>query len=99
MTEFVIGPGGTIIPAKQYLDDISEDGGKPEKSTKRDLYHELSTTEKVKVNKFLKEHPELTTSPERAKLFQEKAAKELIEVRNEDFKRTKEDKEPLSRQE
>ena len=105
MTEFVIGPGGTVIPADKVKDRLDSDGGhENNEPKKRNYYQELATSEKLKVNNFMKAHPELRTlnglpSPEREKRFKEQAAKELINLRDVEKERFDAGKPPLTRKE
>jgi len=97
MTEFVIGPGGTVITKKNAKKWLNEDGRdhKPEK-TEQNNYSKLTTMERIKTKDFLNKHPELTTSEGRTNLFKEAIATELLRLREEDNLRKEQGKEPLT---
>jgi hypothetical protein len=102
MTEYVIGPGGVVIPKEQYKEWTNEDGGdqKPE-DTKKTQYSQLGVRERAQCNDFLKKHPEFTTlngvaNEKRAHVFREQIAEELLALRAESDRRREAGETPLS---
>ena len=102
MTEYVIGPGGVIIPKEKYKEWTNEDGGdhKPE-DTKKTKYSQLGVRERAQCNDFLKKHPEFTSlngvpNEKRAHVFKEQIAEELLMLRAESDRRAKAGEDPLT---
>lgn len=74
----------TLSTEDNYKKNLNKENGKQKVSeTETEPFNQLVTADQIKVNKFMQNHPELTTSAERTKYFKNLAAKELIEVRNE----------------
>ena len=74
----------TLSTEDNYKKNLDKENGKQKVSeTETEPFNQLGVSEKSRVNKFMQKHPELTTSAERTKYFKNLAAKELIEVRNE----------------
>ena len=82
--KYVQNKDGTLSTEADYKKNLNWEGGEQKDSeTKIEPFNQLGVSEKSRVNKFMQKHPELTTSAERTKYFKNLAAKELIEVRNE----------------
>ena len=97
--QYVQNRDGTINTLEEYKENIRDltegrDCKDPERKTAP--YSQLGINEKIRVNDFMKRHPELTTSEKRAEYFKNLAAKELIEVRNESNSRVAAGKAPLT---
>lgn len=74
----------TLSTEDNYKKNLNKENGKQKVSeTETEPFNQLVTAEQIRVNKFMQKHPELTTTAERTKYFKNLAAKELIEVRNE----------------
>lgn len=74
----------TLSTEDNYKKNLNKENGKQkDPETKIEPFNQLGVSEKSRVNKFMQNHPELATTPERAEYFRNLAAKELIEVRNE----------------
>lgn len=74
----------TLSTEDNYKKNLNKENGKQKVSeTETEPFNQLVTADQIRVNKFMQNHPELTTSAERTKYFKNLAAKELIEVRNE----------------
>lgn len=74
----------TLSTEDNYKKNLNKENGKQKVSeTETEPFNQLVTADQIKVNKFMQNHPELTTSAERTKYFKNLAAKELIEVRDE----------------
>lgn len=74
----------TLSTEDNYKKNLNKENGKQKVSeTETEPFNKLVTADQIRVNKFMQKHPELTTSAERTKYFKNLAAKELIEVRNE----------------
>ena len=94
--KYVQNKDGTLSTEADYKKNLNWEGGNcKDPEIKTSVYNQLGVSEKSKVNKFLKAHPELTTSEQRAEYFKNLAAKELIEVRNENNARVAAGKTPL----
>lgn len=82
--KYVQNKDGSLSTEADYKKNLNWEGGEQKDSeTKIEPFNQLGVSEKSRVNKFMQKHPELTTSAERTKYFKNLAAKELIEVRNE----------------
>ena len=93
MKDFVLGPGGTVIPSEKAKEWLNEDGREhKDEEVKTSNYSKLGVNEKAKLSGFLKNHPELTSSEGRANMFKEDAALELLRLREEDERRRAEGK-------
>ena len=100
MSEYVIGPGGVVIPKEKAKEWLNEDGGEQKnEKVKESNFSKLTTMEKIKTKEFLAKHPELTTAPGRANLFKEAVAAEFLRLREEDDSRKAEGKAPLTEKE
>lgn len=74
----------TLSTEDNYKKNLNKENGKQKVSeTETEPFNQLVAAEQIRVNKFMQKHPELTTTAERTKYFKNLAAKELIEVRNE----------------
>lgn len=74
----------TLSTEDNYKKNLNKENGKQKVSeTETEPFNQLVTAEQIRVNKFMQKHPELTTTAERTKYFKNLAAKELIEVRDE----------------
>lgn len=74
----------TLSTEDNYKKNLNKENGKQKVSeTETEPFNQLVTADQIRVNKFMQNHPELTTSAERTKYFKNLAAKELIEVRDE----------------
>jgi hypothetical protein len=94
--KYVQNKDGTLSTEADYKKNLNWEGGDPkDPEIKTNAYNQLGVSEKSRVNKFLKAHPELTTSEQRAEYFKNLAAKELIDVRNENNARVAAGKTPL----
>lgn len=99
--QYVQNPDGTVNTMEEYKENIKavkEGRDCKDSEVKVAPYNQLGVTEKIRVNNFMKKHPELTTSEKRAEYFKNLAAKELIEVRNENNSRVATGKAPLTSQ-
>lgn len=82
--KYVQNEDGTLSTETDYKQNLNWEGNDhKDQKIERTAYQELGVSEKTRVSRFMKKHPELATTPERAEYFRNLAAKELIEVRNE----------------
>ena len=82
--KYVQNKDGTLSTETDYKQNLNWEGNDhKDQKIERTAYQELGVSEKTRVSRFMKKHPELATTPERAEYFRNLAAKELIEVRNE----------------
>ena len=82
--KYVQNEDGTLSTETNYKQNLNWEGNDhKDQKIERTAYQELGVSEKTRVSRFMKKHPELATTPERAEYFRNLAAKERIEVRNE----------------
>ncbi|MBQ8871048.1 MAG: hypothetical protein IJ019_06720 [Alphaproteobacteria bacterium] len=84
---YVLGPGGIVVPEEKAKEWFNEDGKEHKDDVKTSNFSKLLVAEKIKANKFLESHPELTSSEGRTRMFKEDIAEELLRLREEDNKR------------
>ena len=96
MMKYVQNKDGTLSTETDYKQNLNWEGNDhKDQKIERTAYQELGVSEKTRVSRFMKKHPELATTPERAEYFRNLAARELIEVRNENNERVAAGKTPL----
>lgn len=94
----VVNNNGNVITEEANKEDKTWEGGVQQENKKENLIFSLTTLEKLELKTFEQNNAKNIGEGMRREMFRQHAARELLQMREENDRRTQEGKEPISKE-